>query len=74
MTGGVVQFPCGCRSVLDFDKGERLWECEGGGLTPKNGSIARESLRECKGGVRYRVTAEPIATTRYSVTRLKASA
>ena len=68
------QFPCGCVTVLDFAKGERLCRCSGGGETPTNGTTARESLRRCPGGRQWCVTAEEVPTVRYHATELRRSA
>ena len=63
--------PCGCVVLVDHKSGDRLATCGGGGETPKNGSIARESLVKCPGGRQYRVTAEPVAQVRYAIEPLR---
>jgi len=67
-----VQLPCGCVEIVDFDHGQRLVYCPGGGTTPTNGKVSQQTV--CPGGRRWVVTAEPVPTMRYAVTALKASA
>lgn len=73
MTETRLPLPCGCAVMVSHTSADRLLRCPGGGLSPRNGSVARESLVECKGGQQYKVTAEPVASVRYCVTRFKAS-
>ena len=35
-----VQLPCGCVEIVDFDHGQRLVYCPGGGTTPTNGKVS----------------------------------
>jgi hypothetical protein len=67
MTAQRYVLGCGTPVIVDFDSGERLVTCPGGGIDPGS-PIDKPTI--CPGRERHCVRAEPVSTVVYSSRRL----